>query len=67
MLSEFSVTGSLGNPHADYPDLLNLVDNGRLAPSKIIGEEVALTDVQSVFDKMPKFETEGFTIITNLN
>ena len=67
VLSEFSIVGSLGNPHCDYPELLNLVDSGRLAPSKIIGEEVALADVQSVFDRLPEFETEGFTVITNMN
>ncbi len=67
VLSEWSVTGTLGNPHGDYGDLLSLVNSGRLEPSKLIGEEVNLRDVQSVFARLPKFETEGFTIITNFN
>ncbi len=67
VLSEWSVMGTLGNPHGDYGDLLQLVDSGRLQPSKLIGEEVALRDVRSVFDRLPKFETEGFTVITNFN
>ncbi len=67
VLSEWSIMGTLGNPHGDYGDLLQLVDSGRLQPSKLIGEEVALRDVQSVFDRLPKFETEGFTVITNFN
>ena len=29
---EISVIGSLGNPQADYPDLLRLVENGTLSP-----------------------------------
>ncbi len=64
VLSELSITGTLGNPHGDYGDLLQLVNSGRLQPSKLIGEEVALKDVQSVFDRLPKFQTEGFTVIT---
>lgn len=67
VLSEWSVTGTLGNPHGDYGDLLQLVNSGRLQPSKLIGEEVALKDVQSVFDRLPAFETEGFTLITKFN
>ena len=67
VLNEWSLVGSLGNPHSDYPELLHLVDSGKLAPSKIIGEEVALDEVQTVFDRLPAFETEGFTIITNLD
>ena len=67
VLNEWSVTGSLGNPHSAYPELLHLVDSGRLAPSEIISEEVALGDVQAVFDRLPAFETEGFVMITDLN
>ena len=67
VLNEWSMVGSLGNPHSEYPELLHLVDSGKLAPGEIIGEEVALKDVQSVFDRLPAFETEGFTVITNLD
>ena len=67
VLSEWSLMGTLGNPHGDYGDLLQLVNSGRLQPGKLIGEEVALKDVQSVFDRLPKFGTEGFTVITNFD
>ena len=64
---ELSVVGSLGNPQADYPDLLRLVENGTLVPSRHIEAEVALEDVQSIFDRMPTFQTNGFNLITNFN
>ena len=67
VLNEWSIVGSLGNPHSEYPELLRLVDSGKLVPSKIISEEVALDDVQSVFDRLPAFGTEGFTVITKYN
>ncbi len=65
VLNEWSITGTLGNPHGDYLELLQLVNSGRLQPSKLIGAEVALSDVPAVFDRLEKFETEGFTIITD--
>ena len=67
VLNEWSLIGSLGNPHSDYPELLHLIDSGKLAPSAIIGEEVALADVPRIFDRLPAFGTEGFTVITNLH
>ena len=66
VLSEWSVLGSLGNPHSEYPELLRLIDSGKLTPSELISEEVALKDVQGVFDRLPAFETEGFVVITDL-
>ena len=64
---ELSVIGSLGNPQAEYPDLLRLVENGKLAPSRHIESEVGLEDVQAVFDRMPTFQTNGFILITQFN
>jgi propanol-preferring alcohol dehydrogenase len=65
VFNEWSLVGTLGNPHSDYPELLRLVDSGKLQPGKLITEEVALNDVQSVFDRIPSFETEGFVVVTD--
>jgi D-arabinose 1-dehydrogenase-like Zn-dependent alcohol dehydrogenase len=67
VFSEWSITGSLGNPHSDYPELLQLVDSGKLTPGQLISEQVALRDVQSVFDRMPSFDTDGFVILTDFS
>lgn len=67
VLNEWSLVGTLGNPHGEYPELLKLIDSGKLQPSKLISEEVALKDVQSVFDRMPLFETEGFVVVTDFH
>lgn len=67
VLSELSMVGTLGNPHCEYPDLLSLVQSGKLSPSRHIDEEVALDDVQAVFDRMQRFQTNGFVIITKFN
>jgi propanol-preferring alcohol dehydrogenase len=65
VFNEWSLVGTLGNPHSQYPDLLKLVDSGTLQPSKLISEEISLSDVQSVFDRIPSFETEGFVVVTD--
>jgi D-arabinose 1-dehydrogenase-like Zn-dependent alcohol dehydrogenase len=67
VLTELSMIGTLGNPHGDYPELLGLVGNGKLQPSKLLDREVALEDVQSVFNQMPKFDTNGFVVVTKFN
>ncbi len=64
---ELSIIGSLGNPHADYPDLLRLISSGRVNPSRHLEAEVKLEDVQKVFDRMPKFSTNGFSVITHFD
>lgn len=67
VFNEWSVTGSLGNPHSDYPELLQLVDSGVLSPGALISAEVSLGDVQDIFDRMPGFDTDGFIVITDFN
>ena len=64
---EFSVIGTLGNPHSEYPELLRLVENGTLRPSRHIDSEVSLEDVQAVFDRLTTFQTNGFPIITEFH
>ena len=67
MAKEFSVIGTLGNPHSEYPELLRLVENGTLRPSRHIDSEVSLEDVQAVFDRLTTFQTNGFPIITEFH
>lgn len=62
--TEIEIAGSVGNPHADYPHLMNLVSKGVLQPSRIVGQRLALAEVQGVLDAMDSFETVGFSVIT---
>lgn len=61
---EWSISGSLGNPHADYPELLAMIQNGKLAPRQHVRREIGLDDVQGVFDVLPEFGTRGYVVIT---
>jgi alcohol dehydrogenase, propanol-preferring len=62
--TEIELVGSVGNPHADYPRLLALVDRGVLQPERIVGQRLRLSEVQGVLDAMDSFETVGFSVIT---
>ena len=63
-LMELEVVGSFGNPHVEYDGLMSLVAEGRLKPRSLVEREVRLEDVNEVFDRMSRFETKGFNIIT---
>ena len=67
VLSELTVVGTLGNPHGDYPELLELVDAGTLQPSRLVGEEIALRDVPSVIERPSALSAAGFTMITDFD
>ncbi|MBS1045452.1 zinc-binding dehydrogenase [Gluconobacter cerinus] len=67
VFNEWSMAGSLGNPQSEYPGLLNMIAAGRLKPRQHITEEVALENVQSVLDRMPTFETNGYVVVTKFN
>ena len=59
------IIGCFGNPRARYPELLNLVASGRLQPGRVVTRELALDDIQSVFDALDRFDTVGFNVITS--
>ncbi len=67
VFSEWSVSGSLGNPHSDYPELLNMISAGRLSPSQHVTRQISLSEVQSVIDQMPDFEVDGYVVITKFD
>lgn len=62
--NEIEVVGSVGNPHAAYPELLGLVERGVLRPATIVGETVALEQAGDVLGAMDRYDTLGFTVIT---
>jgi propanol-preferring alcohol dehydrogenase len=62
--AEIEILGSVGNPHADYPRLLSLVSREVLKPASIVGQTLALSEAQGVLEAMDKFETLGFSVIT---
>lgn len=61
---EWSIVGSLGNPHSGYPELLGMVASGQLRPSALVSRQVGLEEVDAVLREMDRFETTGYVVIT---
>jgi len=61
---ELEVVGSLGNPHPKYAELLQLVGRQKLRPARLVTREIALGDVTDTLERMTRFETIGFEVIT---
>lgn len=64
---EWEIRGSLGNPQSGYHDLLSMVARGKLNPTRLVSEEVGLSDVARVLDDMDNFRTDGYVVITRFN
>jgi propanol-preferring alcohol dehydrogenase len=64
---ELEVVGSLGNPHPKYADLLALVAKGKLDPARLVSRQVALSEVTDTLERMTRFDTVGFEVITRFD
>jgi alcohol dehydrogenase len=61
---ELSVHGSHGMPAHQYPDLLDLVDGGRLDPSMLVGRVIGLAEAPAALVAMSEPpRTAGMTVI----
>ena len=62
---ELEVLGSHGMPSRDYPEMLALVESGRLDPAALVGRVVALEDAGAALMAMddPSASTVGMTVV----
>jgi D-arabinose 1-dehydrogenase-like Zn-dependent alcohol dehydrogenase len=63
-MMEWELAGSLGNPHPNYAELLALVARKKLHPARLVTREIAIGDVTDTLERMTRFETVGFEVIT---
>jgi D-arabinose 1-dehydrogenase-like Zn-dependent alcohol dehydrogenase len=61
---EWEVVGSKGNPHPNYAELLALVARRKLNPAQLVTRQIALSDVTDTLERMTRFDTVGFEVIT---
>ena len=62
--SPYHAVGSPGNPQPNYAELLALVARKKLRPARLITREIALGDVTDTLERMRRFDTVGFEVIT---
>jgi alcohol dehydrogenase len=48
-----------------YPEMLEMISAGRLAPEKLIGRTIRLEESIDALTSMSEFATRGVTIITD--
>lgn len=61
--NELEIIGSHGMQAHIYPEMLDLIKTGQLAPEKLIGELVSLEQGAQLLPKMNEFKNQGVTVI----
>ena len=63
VMQEMEFIGSLGMPPTRYDEIFRMVATGKLDPSAVVSETVALDDVNDKLEAMTDFETVGIPVI----
>ena len=63
LANELEIIGSHGMQAHKYPEMLDMINNGKLAPEKLIGKTVSLEEATSLLPNMNNFEGKGITVI----
>jgi alcohol dehydrogenase len=62
-MQEIEFIGSFGMQPTRYDEIFRMVERGRLDPSRVVSETVALDDVSDRLEAMSDFETMGIPVI----
>ena len=60
---EITIVGSMGMQARCYPEMLRMVESGKLSPSSLVTEEVPLEGINAVLEAMSGFSTLGYSVI----
>lgn len=60
---ELTIVGSMGMQARCYPEMLRMVESGKINPKSLVTEEVPLEEVNRVFEEMTQFNTLGYSVI----
>ncbi len=60
---ELEIRGSHGMAARDYPGMLDLITGGRLAPERLVGRTIALSEAPAALPRMGAFADVGVTVI----
>ena len=61
--SELEIIGSHGMQAHRYPEMLEMVGNGRLAPEKLVGSTISLDAATRFLPEMNDFPSTGVSVI----
>lgn len=63
-MRELTIIGSNGMQARCYPEMLRMVESGKLKPSALVTSEVALEGVNGVLHEMTDYNTLGYAVLT---
>jgi len=63
VLKELSFIASMGMQAPRFGDMLRMVEQGKLAPGKLVHRRIALEEVSGVLETMDRYATVGVTVI----
>ncbi len=66
LFRELSIIGSFGMQAARFPEMLGMVESGKLTPRLLVGDTVALDEASDVLASMKGYETLAMSVITRL-
>lgn len=61
---ELTFVGSFGMQAARYPEMLDLVESGKVRPDRLVGDTVALEDTGDVLASMASYDTLAMPVVT---
>ena len=62
LANELEIIGSHGMQAYKYPEMLEMIRNGKLQPERLIEKTISLTDVAEALPNMDKFENRGVVV-----
>ena len=63
VFKELSVVGSSGMQARCYPEMLRMVESGKISPSSLVTQKVSMEGINGVLEEMTKYNTLGYSVI----
>ena len=63
LANELEIIGSHGMQAYKYPEMLEMIQNGKLQPERLIEKTISLADVTKELPNMDKFKNKGVVVI----
>lgn len=60
---ELEIRGSMGMQARCYPQMLRMIEAGKIHPQKLVSEEVPLEETSRVLEAMSTYDTLGYSVI----
>jgi D-arabinose 1-dehydrogenase-like Zn-dependent alcohol dehydrogenase len=61
---ELTIVGSMGMQARCYPEMLRMVESGKINPGSLVTAEVSLEELNGVLEEMSNFNTLGYSVLT---